>query len=308
MLSVREHFRNREGETGEPRIFINGRGRGWVATDVRPPVPAADRDRLIGALDAEMRRRLPAPARLLLDPGILDVALPLSGRATAAGLGVLPRGSLSKVDGEQLRFFVYWKETGHRTDYDLSALLLHADYRTDAWLSCTSLTAVGGEHSGDVTEAPDGASEFINLSLDRVRSAFIVPQVNVFDGEGFEEAEESFFGFMLRDGEQKGRPFEPRTVRMKSELRISWHGRDAVCVSGIAPSVAACGPVDFRDAFRKGPCSCVRLSCHPVRSGSVTRRPSSAARHGRFATTTRSGCSPSPSGAAMAAAATGTRT
>jgi hypothetical protein len=43
--------------------------------------------------------------------------------------------------------------------------------------------------------------------------------VNIFSGEGFEEVEESFFGFMLRDGEQKGRPFEPRTVRMKSDLR-----------------------------------------------------------------------------------------
>jgi stress response protein SCP2 len=147
------------------------------------------------------------------------VALPLSGRATAAGLGVLPRGSVSAVDGEQLRFFVYWKETENRTDYDLSALLLHTDYSTDSWLSYTSLKAVGGEHSGDVTEAPDGASEFINLSLDRVRSTFIVPQVNIYAGEGFEEVEESFFGFMLRDGEQKGRPFEPRTVRMKSELR-----------------------------------------------------------------------------------------
>ncbi|MFC8373754.1 TerD family protein [Streptomyces sp. NPDC057239] len=219
VLSVREHFQNRESETGEPRIFVNRRGRGWVAPDARRPVPAADRDRLIGALDAEMRRRLPVPGRLLLGPDILDVAFPLSGRATAAGLGVLPRGSLSAVDGEQLRFFVYWKETGHRTDYDLSALLLHADYSTDSWLSYTSLKAVGGEHSGDVTEAPDGASEFINLSLDRVRSAFVVPQVNIYAGEGFEEVEESFFGFMLRDGEQRGRPFEPRTVRMKSELR-----------------------------------------------------------------------------------------
>ncbi|MGX1541024.1 TerD family protein [Streptomyces adustus] len=219
VLSVREHFHNRERETDEPRVFVNGRGRGWVAPDVRPPVAAADRDRLIGALDAEMRRRLPAPRRLLLDPDVLDVALPLSGRATAAGLGVLPRGSLSAVDGEQLRFFVYWKETEQRTDFDLSALLLHADYSTDSWLSYTSLTAVGGQHSGDVTEAPEGASEFINLSLDRVRSTFIVPQVNIFAGEGFEEVEESFFGFMLRDGQQKGRPFEPRTVRMKSELR-----------------------------------------------------------------------------------------
>ncbi|OBQ49915.1 hypothetical protein A4U61_25110 [Streptomyces sp. H-KF8] len=219
VLSVREHFQNRERETGAPRIFVNRRGRGWATPDARPPVPAADRDRLIAALDAELRRRLPAPGRLLLDPDVLDVALPLSGRATAAGLGVLPRGSLSAVDGERLRFFVYWKEAGHRTDYDLSALLLNADYSTRSWLSYTSLKDGGGKHSGDVTEAPDGASEFIDLSLDRVRGAFIVPQVNIYAGEGFEEVEESFFGFMLRDGEQKGRPFEPRTVRMKSELR-----------------------------------------------------------------------------------------
>ncbi|MBL1083522.1 TerD family protein [Streptomyces actinomycinicus] len=219
VLSVREHLHNRARESGEPRIFVNRRGRAWVTPDVRPPVPAAARDRLIAALDAEMRRRLPAPSRLLLDPDVLDVALPLSGRATAAGLGVLPRGSVSAVDGERLRFFVYWKETGERTDYDLSALLLHTDYSTDSWLSYTSLKAVGGAHSGDVTEAPEGASEFIDLSLGRVRSAFIVPQVNIYAGEGFDEVEESFFGFMLRDGEQKGRPFEPRTVRMKSELR-----------------------------------------------------------------------------------------
>jgi stress response protein SCP2 len=219
VLSVREHFQNRERASAQPRIFVNRRGRGWVTPDARPPVPAADRDHLVTALDAEMRRRLPAPGRLLLDPEVLDVALPLSGRATAAGLGVLPRGSTSAVDGEQLRFFVYWKQAGKRTDYDLSALLLHRDYSTDSWLSYTSLKAVGGKHSGDVTEAPDGASEFINLSLDRVRSTFIVPQVNIYAGEGFDETEESFFGFMLRDGEQKGRPFEPRTVRMKSELR-----------------------------------------------------------------------------------------
>ncbi|MFI5971989.1 hypothetical protein [Streptomyces sp. NPDC051452] len=219
VLSVREHLHNRARESGEPRIFVNRRGRAWVTPDFRPPVPAADRDRLIAALDAEMRRRLPAPGRLLLGPDVLDVALPLSGRATAAGLGVLPRGSVSAVDGEQLRFFVYWKQTRDRTDYDLSALLLHADYSTDSWLSYTSLSAVGGRHSGDITEAPDGASEFISLSLGRVRGTFIVPQVNIYAGEGFEEVEESFFGFMLRDDEQKGRPFEPRTVRMKSELR-----------------------------------------------------------------------------------------
>ncbi|MFJ6658993.1 TerD family protein [Streptomyces sp. NPDC091377] len=219
VLSVREHFDNRGRASGGPRVFVSRKGRGWAAPDVRPPVPAADRDRLIAALDTELRRRVPAPERLLVDPDVLDVALPLSGRATPAGLGVLPRGSRSAVDGEQLRFFTYWKETGAPTDYDLSALFLNADYDTDRWISYTSLSVDGGEHSGDITHAPDGASEFINLSLDRVTAAFVVAQVNIFAGEGFDQVEESFFGYMLRDREQKGRPFEARTVRMKSELR-----------------------------------------------------------------------------------------
>jgi hypothetical protein len=88
-----------------------------------------------------------------------------------------------------------------------------------SWLSYTNLREVEGEHSGDITNAPDGASEFINLRLGAVRGTYIVPQVNIYSGEKFEEAEESFFGFMLREGEQRGRPFEARTVRMKSELR-----------------------------------------------------------------------------------------
>ncbi|WP_035844297.1 TerD family protein [Kitasatospora azatica] len=219
LLSVREHLHNRAQETGERRVFVNQRARAWVTTDTRSVVLPPERERLIAAVDAEMRRRLPDPGHLLIDPGVLDVALPLSGKATTGGFGVLPRGSLSPVDGELLRFFVYWKQSSHITDFDLSALMLDADYKTVSWLSYTTLKELEGEHSGDITNAPNGASEFINLRLNAVRGAFIVPQVNVFSGEGFEEVEESFFGFMLREAEQQGRPFEPRTVRMKSELR-----------------------------------------------------------------------------------------
>ncbi|MCL8009833.1 TerD family protein [Streptomyces sp. AS02] len=219
LLSVREHLHNRAKETGERRVFVNRLGRAWVTEDTRHGVLPSVRLRLTTMLDAELRRRLPAPGHLLLDPAVLDVALPLSGKAVSSGLGVLPRGSLSTIDGELLRFFVYWKQKSRDTDYDLSALMLDDDYRTVSWLSYTNLTEVDGEHSGDITEAPDGASEFINLRLGAVRGTFIVPQVNLFSGEGFEEVEESFFGFMLREGEQQGRPFEARTVRMKSELR-----------------------------------------------------------------------------------------
>lgn len=219
VLAVREHLDNRPATRGGRRVFVNRSGRAWVVPDDRRPLPDPQRRRLVDALDAEFGRRLPSPERLLVDPEFLDVALPLSGRATTAGLGVLPRGSASRVDGELLRFFVYWKQARETTDFDLSAILLDARYRTKSWLDYTALSSLEGEHSGDITSAPDGASEFINLRLDKARCAFIVPQVNIFAGEGFEEVEESFFGFMLRDGEQRGRPFEPRTVRMKSELR-----------------------------------------------------------------------------------------
>lgn len=221
LLSVREHFHNRAHAPGSRRVFVNRQARARVTPDTRAPVPSPERRRLVAALDAETRRRLsaPAPGHLLIDPDMLDVALPLSGKATAAGLGVLPRGSVSPVDGDLLRFFVHWKQTEQRTDYDLAALMLNGSYETVSWLSYTALKDVGGSHSGDITDAPDGASEFINLRLDAVRGTFVVPEVDIFSGEGFEQVEESFFGFMLRDGEQKGRPFEPRTVRMKSALR-----------------------------------------------------------------------------------------
>ena len=222
VLSVREHLANRDADGAGQRVFVNRTGRAWVTADNRLPVQTGELKRLIEVLDAEIRRRLPAPGhRLLIDPDILDVALPLSGNATAAGLGVLPRGSVSRVDGELLRFFMFWQQTERRTDYDLSALLLDTSYSLVTWLSYTALRAVGGTHSGDITDAPapDGGSEFIDLQLDKVRGDFIVPQVDVYAGEGFEDVAESFFGYMTRDAEQQGQPFEARTVRMKSELR-----------------------------------------------------------------------------------------
>ncbi|MBO1329927.1 hypothetical protein [Streptomyces sp. VRA16 Mangrove soil] len=222
LLSVRRHLLNRGDrleQQGARRVFVNRRGRAWVTDDTRPALPEAVKERLTALLDAEIARRAPVSGPVLVDPDFLDVALPLSDKAVSSGLGVLPRGSVSPVEGELLRFFVYWKQKRERTDFDLSAVILDEHYEQVSWLSYTQLTAVEGRHSGDVVEAPHGASEFIELRLGAVRGSFVVPQVLVFSGEGFMDVEESFFGFMLREHEQKGRPFEPRTVRMKSDLR-----------------------------------------------------------------------------------------
>ncbi|MFF4778781.1 hypothetical protein ACFY05_38745 [Microtetraspora fusca] len=222
LLSLREHLQNRLAPAAG-RLFANRYGRAWAAPDSRPPLEEDIVSRALTVLDEEIARRLPDPGELIVDPGVLDVALPLSGKAVSPGLGMLPRGSLSRVDGELLRFFVHWRQAGRRTDYDLSALMLDASYDNPTHISWTNYANGFATYSGDLTDAPapHGASEFIDIRLADATQPIIIPQVNIYAGEQFHEAAEAFFGYMTRDAEQKGRPFEPRTVRMKSDLRGS---------------------------------------------------------------------------------------
>lgn len=218
LCSAREHFQNR-GTEGGPRVFANRGRRAWITGDHRPPLDYDTQTQVLDCLDRAVQQRLPRPARLVVDPAVLDLALPLSGKNTEAGFGVLPRGSISPVGNGHLRFFTYWREKAQRTDFDLSVLLLGDGFRPLGHLSWTSLHGFGGVHSGDIVEAPCGATEMIDLDLARVDARYIVPQVHVYSGEGFEEVAESFFGFMVRDTSQAGMPFEPSTVRVKSDLR-----------------------------------------------------------------------------------------
>lgn len=218
LLSVREHLQNRSFP-GAGRLFANRLGRAWAAPDWRDTLDRGVIAEACALIDAEVMRRLP-PGRIVVDAGIAGAALPLSGKPLPAGLGIFPRGSVTKVEGELLRFFIYWRQRRRRTDYDLSALFLDEQYANPRHISWTRLSDGEAEHSGDVTQAPapDGASEFINIRLTHLGRGFIVPQVYIYAGEGFGEVDESFFGFMTRDGEQAGQPFEARTVRMKSAL------------------------------------------------------------------------------------------
>jgi hypothetical protein len=227
LLSVREHLQNRAvARPGSSRIFVNRQGRAWVTAEKRDPLDAGLVARMLALIDAEIESRLPDPGRLVIDPAIEVVALPLSGKAAPAGLYVYPRGSVTPVSGDLLRFFVYWKEASRTTDFDLSAVITDEQFGNEAWLSYTSLRTVGGEHSGDITVAAEGATEFINIDLDQVGRSYVLPQVYVYSGEGFDDVAENFFGFMTLSEGQRGAPFEPRTVRMRSAL--SGDGRTAM--------------------------------------------------------------------------------
>lgn len=218
LLSLRDHLQNRTTK-GTNRIFTNRNGRAWVTPDALMPFDESTVRMFTDLLDQEILRRLPHTQHLVVDPEVAGVAIPLSGKNKGNGFAILPRGSSMPVEAEVLRFFVYWKQKSERTDYDLSAIILDEHYEYVEHLSYTNLRAVGGVHSGDLTSAPNGATEFIDIDLSKVSGKYIIPTVNIYAGETFTEVEDCFFGMMARTYEQKGKPFEAATVRMKSDIR-----------------------------------------------------------------------------------------
>ncbi|OWV05623.1 hypothetical protein B5D80_17665 [Micromonospora wenchangensis] len=218
LLSLREHVDNRL-TPASARMYASRSRMAWVGPDERPPLPAGLVAELSSLLDAEISARLPQWHRpLLVDPEVLDVALPLSGKAAEGGFAIMPRGSRASVSGELLRFFTYWRQTSRRTDYDLSLLLLDEDFHSAGQVSWTNYRHDGVVHSGDVTDARNGATEFIDVPL-TVGGRYVVPQVNIYAGESFDEVAESMFGYQTRARDQGGAPFDARTVRARSHLR-----------------------------------------------------------------------------------------
>ena len=223
LLGVRQHLMNRVYEGG-PRMFPVRSGRVWVTPDKRPPLDRVLVQDLRDVIDAEVASRLPKGQVFVFDPAVLGAALPLTGKNQGEGLGIWPRGSVSRLEaGEWLRFFFHWRQAARRTDYDLSCLFMDKAFQTAQQISYTNLRGGYAEHSGDITDAPapKGATEFINVRLDKVPpGVVIVPQLYLFngDGEAYSALEEQFFGYMTRDEQQRGLPFEPRTVRAKGPL------------------------------------------------------------------------------------------
>jgi len=218
LCSLREHLGNRL-TPASARMYASRSRRAWVGPDERPPLPADLVAELSSLLDAEISARLPESDRpLVVDPEMLDVALPLSGKAAEGGFAVLPRGSRASVSGDLLRFFTYWRQTNRRTDYDLSVLLLDEQFHIAGQVSWTNYHHDGVVHSGDITDATNGATEFIDVPR-TVSGHYVVPQVNIYAGESFDEVAESMFGYQTRTRDQRGAPFDPRTVRARSQLR-----------------------------------------------------------------------------------------
>lgn len=226
LLQVLHHFKTR-GEKRRMRVFFP-KGQVQKAQGILnelPQLPAS----ICSLLESICRKTLLerfAKQRPLgkcyLDPYLQMYMLPSSQRSAAKALRTIARGSrIILPDADTLRFFIWWKNGNHRTDIDLSAAMFRHDFTYADTLSYYNLKNFGGHHSGDIVDAPLGASEFIDVSIEKLLSykvSYVVMAVSSYTGQPYCDLPECFAGWMARKEANSGEIYEPKTVQDKLDL------------------------------------------------------------------------------------------
>jgi len=182
--------------------------------------------RLINVITGSLEKRFAEKGELgkvYIDPALYECPLPTGMRSASEGLREVARGTRMPIGNKAaLRFFIYWKGQ----DIDLSATFHDEDFKQVGHISYTNYNGKGynAHYSGDITYAPDGASEFIDIDIQSVLDydksyRYVAMNVLVYSGPTFEEHEECFAGWMTRDKVDANSIFHAKTVKQKIDLR-----------------------------------------------------------------------------------------
>ncbi|MDO5094395.1 MAG: TerD family protein [Propionibacteriaceae bacterium] len=163
------------------------------------------------------RRRL---GRVWLNRALFSrFTVPLGIRNAAPGARVAGRGTrlpLVVPTGGAVRLFMHWRDIDdHRVDLDLSGLLVSADQTRTRHVAYYNLREVGITHSGDITSAPDGASEYLDIEVERALAEgwrWVVMTVHSFTRQLLSAVPDALAGVMLRADVDAGEVFDPATV------------------------------------------------------------------------------------------------
>lgn len=172
--------------------------------------------------------------KVYLDESMKNFAIPTNCRNASGGYKTLTFGTRVKLESSKksiIRFFTHWKNTNDknsfergRIDIDLSLQLFDENFKNVAVLSWHNM--IGGAtfnsfHSGDITSAPNGASEFIDLDYKEARKVgkYAVVCNNVYTGQDFADIPECFSGVMFKHDKGKtGEIFQGNLVKHKFDL------------------------------------------------------------------------------------------
>jgi len=234
LLSVYAHFKNRDRVTDHRAFFPKGSvSKVQVIDETLPTLPplklaggeAPDKfiARFVRDILVMRFKSLPSLGKVYIEEALRTQNVPFAQRSASKALHTIARGSrLTLPTTDTLRFFVWWKEPeGQRTDIDLAAVFFSADWKRLADVSYYNLKGWDSCHSGDITSAPKGAAEFIDVYLPTLREKgvrYVSMVIYSFTQQAFKDLPECFTGWMARQKVQSGEIFEARTVQDKIDI------------------------------------------------------------------------------------------
>ena len=151
--------------------------------------------------------------KVYIDEDYKNIMLTTSEKDSNVSLRPMTRGSRIKFNpnAEVLRFFVAWKNLDEKTlkeltpmysrvDIDLSALTFNENLEFNDVVAYYNQKKSGFAFSGDITNAPEGALEYIDVfDLERLKkkgNRYILMQIRSYNGYTFEEINSVYAGVM----------------------------------------------------------------------------------------------------------------
>lgn len=234
LLQVYNHFKYRNN-IGEFRTFFpkGNIAKAKVIVNDLPKIGYVVQESIFNIASQGLKNRfkkLPKLDNVYINDELKNYKVPFAMRSASKALKTFVRGSKINLNTNNniLRFFIWWKNAGKnndiRTDIDLSASLFDDNWNlieNIAYFNLRDRQNHIARHSGDITDAPNGACEFIDLDVLQAKNnkiRFVAMSVNCFTSVPFVDLPECFAGWMVRQNPQSGEIFEPKTVQNKIDL------------------------------------------------------------------------------------------
>ncbi|NTF17902.1 hypothetical protein G6L37_05765 [Agrobacterium rubi] len=224
LFALRKHLAGRTRKSAF-RVFVpkGATNKMKIAEDRRKVVLPETVERATSVIEDEIVRRLrelPPLGKVFVDPALHDQVVPFNRRGDSSTTIPVTKGQRYPMgDAPVIRLFVHW--TGE--DVDLSTVVYDDQFNVLQNVYYGDLHHNGWNviHSGDVTYAPEGASEFIDFDPAHIAAKggrYLMGHLISYRGGPF-KGFPCFAGFMERDALRSGAKYEPESVALKFDVK-----------------------------------------------------------------------------------------
>ena len=241
LLQVVSHFKHRNEKTDIRTFFPKGNvGKMKVIDNNLLNINDKYCNKIIKICEKSLvkkYKKLDPLGKVYIDERLRNYNIPFAMRSASKSLKTVARGSKYDLpDADTVRFFLWWKDGDSRTDLDLSIIGLDEDHNWKVQISYTNLKQMGACHSGDITSAPNGASEFIDVPIQKFIEQgirYVMMSVFSFTSQPYHDLPDCFAGVMGRQKPKSGEIYDPKTVDNKLDLTAD----TTICIPMIADIV-----------------------------------------------------------------------